>query len=106
MMYQEFKQAVNNEFVRCATYEPNVNISVEDCRLLSEYFTDIIWDFMMKKHIEAFNLEYLGATIYKATEHCVTLDCEVYFDIGLEKAFVFECWYENGVEYVFDIKEY
>ena len=106
MMYQEFKQAVNNEFVRCATYEPNVNISVEDCSLLSEYFTDIIWDFMMKKHIESFNLEYLGATIYKATEHCVTLDCEVYFDIGLEKAFVFECWYENGVEYVFDIKEY
>ena len=106
MMYQEFKQAVNNEFVRCATYEPNVKISVEECGLLSEYFTDIIWDFMMRKGIEAVHLEYLGATIYKATEHCVTLDCEVYFDIGLEKAFVFECWYENGVEYVFDIKEY
>ena len=66
----------------------------------------MIWDFMMRKDIEAVHLEYLGSTIDKATEHCVTLDCEVYFDIGLEKAVVLECWYENGNEYVFGIKEY
>lgn len=106
MRYQEFKQAVNSEFVRCAKNEPNVNISVETCAEISEYFTNLIWDFMAKQKDTAFYPEYIGSTIYEATENCATLDCEVYFDIGLEKAFVLECWYENDVEYVFDIKEY
>ena len=106
MRYQEFNQAVNNEFVRCAKYEPNVNISIEDCAEISKYFTELIWVFMMKKGREASNLEYLGSTIYEATENCATLDCEVYFDIGIDKAFVLECWYENDIVYVYDIKEY
>ena len=106
MRYQEFKQAVNNEFVRCAKYEPSVKISFEDCAEISEYFTNLIWDFMTKQKNTAYYPEYLGATIYEATEDCATLDCEVYFDIGLKNAFVLECWYENDVEYVFDIKEY
>lgn len=106
MRFQEFKQAVNNEFVRCAKYEPNVKISVEDCAEISEYFTNLIWDFMaMQKNTVSYP-EYLGATIYEAAENCETLDCEVYFDIGLKKAFVLEWWYENEIEYVFDIKEY
>ena len=62
MRYNEFKEAVNEEFTRCAKYEPTVNISVETCA--------------------------------------------VYFDIGHKKGYVLECWYENEVEYVFDIKEY
>ena len=106
MRYNEFRNKVNEEFERCAKYEPSVKISVETCAEISEYFTNLIWDFMAKQKNTAFYPEYLGATIYEATENCATLDCEVYFDIGLEKAFVLECWYENDVEYVFDIKEY
>ena len=106
MRYQEFRQAVNSEFVRCAKYEPSVNLSIEDCEEISEYFTNLIWDFMAKQKECAFYPEYLGSTVYEAKDNCRTLDCEVYFDIGLEKAFVLECWYENGIEYVFDIKEY
>ena len=106
MKYNEFRKAVNEEFTRCAKYESNVNISLEDCEEISEYFTNLIWDFRAKQPGATFYPEYLGSTIYEATENCATLDCEVYFDIGLEKAFVLECWYENDVEYVFDIKEY
>ena len=106
MKYQEFKQAVNEELTRCAKYEPNVDLSIEDCAEISEYFTNLIWDFMAKQKDTAFYPEYLGATIYEAKDNLRTLDCEVYFDIGLEKAFVLECWYEDDVEYVFDIKEY
>ena len=106
MRYNEFKKAVNEEFTRCAKYEPNVNISIKDCEEISEYFTNLIWDFMAKQTSTAFYPEYLGSTIYEAKDNLRTLDCEVYFDIGLKKAFVLECWYENDVEYVFDIKEY
>ena len=106
MKKQEFKQAVNNEFVRCAKNEPNVNISIEDCAEISEYFTNLIWDFMAKQKGTVCYPEYIGSTIYEATENCTTLDSEVYFDIGLKKAFVRECWYENDIEDVFDIKEY
>ena len=106
MRYNEFRQAVNEEFTRCAKYESNVNISIEDCAEISKYFTDLIWDFMAKQKESTFYPEYLGATIYEAKDNLQTLDCEVYFDIGLKNAFVLECWYENDIEYVFDIKEY
>ena len=106
MRYQEFKQAVNEEFTRCAKYEANVNISAETCAEISEYFTNLIWDFMAKQKNIAYYPEYIGATIYEATKDCATIDCEIYFDIGHKKGYVLECWYENDVEYVFDIKEY
>ena len=106
MRYNEFKEAVNEEFTRCAKYEPTVNISVETCAEISEYFTDLIFDFMSRQKECAFYPEYLGATIYEAKDNCRTLDCEVYFDNKNKKGYVLECWYENDVEYVFDIKEY
>lgn len=108
MRYQEFKQAVNNEFIRCAKNEPSVNISVKTCAEISEYFTNLIWDFMakQKENNTTFYPEYIAATIYKANKNCSTIDCEVYFDIGHKKGYVLECWFENDVEYVFGIKEY
>ena len=106
MRYNEFIKAVNEEFTRCAKYEPNVNISIEDCAKISKYFTDLIWDFMAKQEDVAFYPEYIGSTIYEASNDCATIDCEVYFDIGHKKGYVLECWFENDVEYVFDIKEY
>lgn len=106
MKYQEFKQAVNDEFMRCAKNEPNVEISIKDCAEISEYFTNLIWDFMAKQNDIVCYPEYIGATIYEAKDNLRTLDCEVYFDIGNKKGYVLECWYENDIEYVFDIKEY
>ena len=106
MKYNEFRKAVNEEFTRCAKYEPNVDISIEDCAEISKYFTDLIWDFMAKQTSAVFYPEYLGATIYEEKYNCRTLDCEVYFYIGLEKAFVLQCQYEDDVEYIFGIKEY
>ena len=89
MKYNEFREAVNEEFTRCAKYEPNVEISIEDCAKISKYFTDLIWDFManliwdfMAKQTElVFYPEYLGSTIYEAKDNLRTLDCEVYFDL-------------------------
>ena len=106
MRYNEFRKAVNEEFTRCAKYEPNVDLSIEDCAEISKYFTNLIWDFMAKQTGAVFYPEYLGATIYEAKDDCRTLDCEVYFDIGLKNAFVLQCWYEDDVEYIFGIKEY
>lgn len=106
MRYNEFRKAVNEEFTRCAKYESNVDISIEDCDEISKYFTDLIWDFMAKRTDAVFYPEYLGAIIYEAKDNYRTLDCEIYFDIGLKNAFVLQCWYEDDVEYVFDIKEY
>ena len=106
MRYNEFRKAVNEEFTRCAKYEPNVSLSIEDCDEISKYFTDLIWDFMAKQTGAVFYPEYLGSTIYEAKDNLRTLDCEIYFDIGLEKALVLQCWYEDDVEYIFDIKEY
>ena len=75
MRYNEFKEAISKEFTRCAKYEPKVDISIEDCAEISKYFTDLIWDFMARKGVKAFYPEYLGATIYEATENCATIDC-------------------------------
>ena len=69
MRYNEFKNAVNKEFIRCAKNESKVNISVETCAEISEYFTNLIWDFMAKQKDTAFYPEYIGATIYEATEN-------------------------------------
>ena len=106
MRYNGFRKAVNEEFERWAKYEPNVDLSIEDCAEISKYFTDLIWDFMAKQTGAVFYPEYLGATIYEAKDNCRTLDCEIYFDIGLKNAFVLQCWYEDDIEYIFSIKEY
>ena len=106
MRYNEFRKAVNQEFTRCAKYEPNVDLSIEDCAEISKYFTDLIWDFMAKQTGAVFYPEYLGATIYEAKDNFLKLDWEVYFDIGLENAFIIQCLYEDDVEYIFGIKEY
>lgn len=106
MKQSEFMQAVNNEFTRCAKYEPNVNISIEDCAEISQYFTSLIWDFAAKQNSKVSEPIYIASTIYSATENCRSIDCDIYFDIGLEKGYVLECWYEDDVEYVFGIKEF
>lgn len=106
MKQYEFMQAINNEFIRCAKYEPDVKLSIEDCEEISKYFTRLIWDFAVRQNREVTEPTYIASTIYSATENCRSIDCEVYFDIGLEKAFVLQCWFEDDVEYIFGIKEY
>ena len=112
MRYNDFKKAVNEEFKRCARYEDNVNLSMSDCDAIAEYFTQYIYEFYCEKYDEIQGdificaPEYLGSSIYEATEGARSIDCEIYFDIGLKNAFVLQCWYEDDVEYVFGIKEY
>ena len=114
MRYNDFKKAVNEEFKRCARYEDNVKLSMSDCDAIAEYFTQYIYEFYyftqyiyeIQGDIFICAPEYLGSSIYEATEGARSIDCEIYFDIGLEKAFVLTCWYEDDVEYIFDIKEY
>ena len=112
MKYNDFKKAVNEEFKRCARYEDNVKLSMSDCDAIAEYFTQYIYEFYCEKYDEIqgdifiCTPEYLGSSIYEATDGARSIDCEIYFDIGLKKAFVLQCWYEDDVEYIFGIKEY
>lgn len=110
MRYNDFKKAVNEEFKRCARYEDNVKLSMSDCDAIAEYFTKLIYDFYCKKYKEfngnLYMPEYIDSIVYEATEGARSLDCEVYFDIGLKKPFVLQCWYEDDTEYIFGIKEY
>lgn len=112
MRYNQFVNAVSKELKRCARYEDNVKLSMSDCDAISEYFTSLIYDFYCEKYDEIqgdifiCTPEYLGLSIYKATEGARSIDCEIYFDIGLKNAFVLQCWYEDDIEYIFSIKEY
>ena len=88
----------------------NCDASIIDIFDAAKYLGGCIYDFRGKKQTElkcAIDFpELIAVDVFKFDDDFRNVELDIYFDLGLEKPFVFNVWYENDVEYALNIHTY
>lgn len=88
----------------------NCNASILDVIEMAKYLGSCIYDFRVRKQSEIKKAidfpEFIAVDVFKFNENFRNVELDIYFDLGLEKPFVFNIWYEDDIEYAFNIHTY